>query len=59
MNLLTDLFFCNGYCVKYKIKKGSSNNDKTCFEGGWFESSGNTNTAIKKRRSNVRYKTIF
>lgn len=58
MNLLTDLFFCNGYCVNYKAKK-DSNNQKICREGGWAESSKNSSAATKKRRSNVSHKTLF
>jgi hypothetical protein len=53
MDLLVDLFFCNGYCVSYKIKKDCKSNDKTCQEGGWSQSRRNSKTDIKQRRSNV------
>lgn len=51
MNLLVDLFFCNGYCMKLKLKKKSAQNDKICQEKGWQESS--TSSPIKQRRTNV------
>lgn len=53
MDLLVELFFCNGYCVSYKISKDSKTNDKVCQEGGWNQSRRNSKSDIKQRRSNV------
>lgn len=52
VNVLAELLFCNGYCVTYKVKKGVDL-DKTCREGGWLESKGNSKALTKQRRSNV------
>lgn len=53
LNLLTLLFFRNGFCVSYKESKDLEQTHKACLEGGWAGSGSNSSTNIVKRRTLV------